>query len=424
MYMRRKESGKICLLLFLAAITACKTTGGFNRRIGKNKSPRLRGSDDVYPTAPAVVGEAAAGKNVMRVTVNGDLCGPRQAPNQACVAVTICEPNSDKCQTINNLLLDTGSVGLRVFASIITLKLPPVTVEGGNLAECIGFADQSSEWGPVVRADVKLAEEPAVSIPIQLIDANYAKAPGPCSISQSVPDLSPQQTGFNGILGVGLFPRDYPPVSVVTDSPYYACAGNNCTQIISESAVLNPVAALPTDNNGVIIKLPLVGPGGATSVTGSMLLGIGTQDNNQPTGMTAYPVGYPGIFTTQFTPYSTRPVSSFIDSGSNHLVVPSVDTLPLCDSEHTFVCPQGVQDFSAKMIASGGNPSGTVDFKVANAASLLNSENLVFATLAARGTEGLANVFDWGLPFFFGRSVAIGFEGKKSTIGKGIYWAY
>ena len=424
MFIRRKDSPKICLLFLIAAITACRTTGGFNRQIGKDKAPRISGSDDVYPTAPAVVGESQSGKNVMRVTVNGDLCGPKQAPNQACVAVTLCEPGSDKCQTINNLLLDTGSIGLRLFASLITLKLPPVTAEGGNLAECIGFADQSSQWGPVVQADVKLAEEPAVTIPIQLIDANYGMAPGPCSSSQSVPDLSPQQTGFNGILGVGLFPRDYPPVSVVSDSPYYKCNGNSCSQIISESAVLNPVAALPNDNNGVIIKLPSVGPGGAKSATGTMLLGIGTQKNNQPTGMTAYPVGYPGMFSTQFTPFSTKPVSSFIDSGSNHLVVPSVETLPLCDSEHTFVCPKAVQDFNAKMIASGGNPIGTVDFKVANAASLLNSENLVFATLAARGTEGLANVFDWGLPFFFGRSVAIGFEGKKSTIGNGIYWAY
>ncbi len=403
---------------------ACKTPGGYQGRIGKRGQPRLRGSDDVYPASPAVAGDISKGKNVIPVSVNGELCGPRQAPNQACVSVTLCEPGTSNCQTIKNLLLDTGSIGIRLFASVVTLKLPPVKVDQGDVAECIGFADQSSQWGPLVEADVKLAEEPTVKIPVHLINTAYAQMPGPCSIEQSVPDVSPAQTGFNGIFGVGLFKQDYPPVNSVTDSPYYACKDNKCVQIVYESGLKNPVAALPSDNNGVIIKLPAIGEGGATSATGVMILGIGTQENNQPTGLTAYPVRYPGLYAALFTPYSSRPVSSFIDSGSNHLVLPKLDALPLCDEKQAFVCPPTAQSFNAKTMGSGGSPTGEVNFQIANAASLLNSENMVFSTLGARGTDGLANVIDWGLPFFFGRTVAIGFEGKKSPLGSGMYWAY
>lgn len=415
----------VAIVVFMTTtISGCKTPGGYQGRLGKRGQPRLRGSDNVYPAAPAVTGEPSPGKNVMAVSVNGELCGPRQAPNQPCVSVTICEPGTSNCQTIKNLLLDTGSVGIRIFSSLVTLNLPPVKVAQGEIAECIGFADQSSQWGPLVNADVKLAEEPTINIPIHLIKPAYAKMPGPCSIEQSVPDVSPAQTGFNGIFGVGLFKQDYPPVNAVGDSPFYACKDGNCTQIVYESGLKNPVAALPEDNNGVLIKLPAVGEGGAVSASGVMILGIGTQDNNQPKGLTAYPVRYPGLYAALFTPYSSRPISSFIDSGSNHIVLPKLDALPLCDEKQAFVCPSSAEKYMAKTIGSGGKPTGEVNFQIANAASLLNSDNLVFSTLGARGSEGLANVIDWGLPFFFGRTIAVGFEGKKSPLGSGMYWAY
>src|SRR6476619_7474596 len=56
-------------------------------------------------------------QNVMTITMS---CG---YVNEPCVSVTICVPGTTNCQTIKNLLLDTGSYGLRVFSSAISLNL-------------------------------------------------------------------------------------------------------------------------------------------------------------------------------------------------------------------------------------------------------------------------------------------------------------
>jgi len=51
--------------------------------------------------------------------------------------------------------------------------------------------------------------------------------------------------------------------------------------------VQNPVTLFATDNNGVIIELPAVS-GVETSVTGSLIFGIGTQSNNALGSATVY----------------------------------------------------------------------------------------------------------------------------------------
>ncbi len=75
------------------------------------------------------------------------------------------------------------------------------------------------------------------------------------------------------------------------------------------------------DNNGVIVQLPSIPLGGSPSVNGSLILGIGTQSNNQPSGVTTFPANQSAEFTTTFNGTSYR--SSFIDSGSNGLFFPS-----------------------------------------------------------------------------------------------------
>ena len=88
--------------------------------------------------------------NVQTITVNG---GPdSNFVDGAFTSVTVCVPGSTtNCQTISGILVDTGSSGLRILSSALTVSLPQQTNSSGNpIAECAAFADGIT-WGPVKR---------------------------------------------------------------------------------------------------------------------------------------------------------------------------------------------------------------------------------------------------------------------------------
>jgi hypothetical protein len=153
----------------------------------------------------------------MLVTVNGDLCNSAYNdyyPNKPCVSVTICNPNTTTCDTITDILLDTGSTGLRIFKDALTnTSLSTVTTSDTSylLGSCAAFGDGSLDWGPVKIADVIIGSETAPSINIQIIDktwgdggtaCNAAWGPGYTLDTGSYSGKSPAY--FNGILGVGV----------------------------------------------------------------------------------------------------------------------------------------------------------------------------------------------------------------------------
>jgi hypothetical protein len=45
------------------------------------------------------------------------------AYNQPYVSVTLCAPGTSNCQTIDHVLVDTGSVGLRILSSVLNASL-------------------------------------------------------------------------------------------------------------------------------------------------------------------------------------------------------------------------------------------------------------------------------------------------------------
>lgn len=360
--------------------------------------------------------------NLLTVTVNGGVA-PGGYPNEPCVSVTVCSPGTSTCQTINDILLDTGSYGLRIFKSLLTVSLTPVTNGSGSLTECIQYTDNSADWGPVQLADIILGNEPAVRVPIQIIDSTFSGY-NSCSLNgQYTLDTSPSEAGFNGILGVGLFAEDCGSgcTSDAGNGMYYTCGGSNCsgTTVSLLSQVQNPVALLPQDNNGVIVQLPSINLGGSPSVNGFLVLGIGTRSNNMPPfSVTVYPADpSTGDFKTFFN--SPPDKDSFIDSGSNGLFFDkdSISALKVCGD---WFCPTSTQPLSATTKGYTGSPSGTVSFQIGNADTLFQTSNNVFIELGGPEPDG----FDWGLPFFLGRSVYVGIDGTTSSLGTGPYWAY
>lgn len=381
-------------------------------------------------TTLTVTAGISAQANVLPITVNGSLCSSATSsgyPNKPCVSVTVCNPDGTNCQVINDILLDTGSYGLRIFQSALsTFSLTQVSAGSASLAECTEYVDGSSNWGPVQLASITLGGEPAVLVPIQVIDSSFGNLSSR-TLNRTCPGAvaTPLDAGYTGILGVGLLAQDCGAdcVSSPNVGSYYACSGSACsgTTVPLAHQVSNPVALLPTDNNGVIVQMPAGVLGGVSSLSGNLILGIGTRSNNAASGVTAYPANAAAEFTTTFQGQSSA--SSFIDSGSNALYF-AASTALLPQDSSGFFCPAvavgSSLPFSAVNSGDLGTPSASTSFQIGNFDSLTGTGNNVFSEIGGYQTGG----FDWGLPFFFGRSVFVGFDGSSSALGSGPYWAY
>lgn len=346
--------------------------------------------------------------------------------NIPCVSVTICNPNSTSsatnCNTVPNVILDTGSFGLRVFKQFLSgVTLPNVTYNGTNVAECVTYGDNTQNWGPIINADVQLTvDATAVNIPIQEIDSTF---PGANSASCSNATSSPSAFGSNGILGVG-------PV-VYDTGPYYGCSNGSCTIINTlpaNSEVVNPVAMLSSDvyNNGVTIQFPTVGDNGANNITGSAILGVGTNPQNQiESGAQAYPSsassGFPIGMSVKFNGGN---INGFLDTGSN-LFFFNDSSLQTCSGAISiFYCPNSIILLTPENLSSSGIYTST-NVNIANANTILNTNNTAFSNIGAdSASTGLNGFFDYGLPFFFGKTIYVGFDTKSSSIESGAYWAF
>jgi hypothetical protein len=345
--------------------------------------------------------------------------------------VTICSPGTTNCQTISNLLVDTGSYGLRIFSSVISVPLTQVTTPAGTpIAECAQFGI-GSDWGPVMMAKVQIASEPFVTLPIQVIESNYASIPS--SSGCTSPDTSPGTAYFNGILGIGLFAQDCGTTCTTSTAPdiYYACSGSSCTSttIPLANQVQNIVPLLPYDNNGVMTNFPSVASTGASSASGTVYLGVDTQPNNTPSSVTTYLANSYGEFTTKLNGSTWS--ESFIDSGSNGYFFPAPSGLVSCSSTDTYApdwfCPASTTTYSATNESYNSANSGTATFQIANADTLYKTGYRVFNNNgASSGVSSFTSSFDWGLPFFLGRKIYVGIEGKTATSlgATGPYWAY
>ena len=339
--------------------------------------------------------------------------------NELCASVTICQPGTNNCQTISDVLVDVGSVGLRVFGSRLSVPLTQtVDAQGRALGECTFFADGSTSWGAVQIADVVLGGAPAVHVPIQVITPTFggqSVSNNPCN---DTVDSDPDAANLNGILGIGLFRQDCGSVCAANSNNtlYFSCGAGSCAGAVVPvlDQVQNPVWLLPSGNNGVVITLPNVPASGAPSVTGSLILGIDPAASNTPPSA-VLPTNANGFVTTV---YKGRTFAqSIIDSGSNALFFPDASLAGCATPLDPFYCPPNTVNFSAT-ISGGSGGQAVVPFQVANTQLLVDTRNSAFNNLG-----GDFSTFDWGLPFFLGRTVFVGIEGQSSSLGTGPFFA-
>jgi Protein of unknown function (DUF3443) len=371
--------------------------------------------------------------NTQSIEVN---LGPlNDYPNGVFSTVTICVPGTSTCQNIPDVLVDTGSEGLRLLSSQVTLSLPAITDNTNNgLQECVVYGDGSYNWGAIVGADVKLAGEKASSVPIQIIDSSNPTTfpvPSACLSGGGSNENTVQSLGANGILGIGNYQQDCGSncANNVVPGTYYLCPNGACsaTAVPVNFQVQNPVWIFPQDNNGVLISLPSVPATGAPTASGSLIFGIGTQSDNALGSAQIYTPDSSGNIQSI---YQNVSYTSFIDSGSNGLFVLDAGTLgiPDCQSATGFYCPGSTQSYTVTNKGKNGT-SNPVSFDIANAEALFaanNGQNAAFSNLGGgTGTGPSTDYVDFGMPFFYGRDVFVGIEnmtGPKGVVGP--YWAY
>lgn len=362
---------------------------------------------------------ASSNDNVQPVTVT---LGPANNYNNGIfTSVTVCVPGTSNCQTVDNVLVDTGSSGLRLISSALTIPLPQQT----GLAECMQFQD-GFVWGPLASADIKISGEQAPSATVQVMGVSgFAGVPSACSNSGGVEEDTVEALGANGVLGIGPFRQDCGGACAQpgTSNPgvYYSCTGNNCgsTAVGLGQQVQNPVFLFPQDNNGSIIQLPAVPAAGAATLAGSLVFGIGTQSNNALGSVSVYTLDGNGNFTTTYNGNAYN--QSFIDTGSNgYFFLDTATTgMPECHDNSGFYCPTSPVNFSATNQGTNG-VSGVIQFTISSADTQFNTNNAALSQLG--GTN--PGSFDWGLPFFFGRNVYTAVELQSTPGGVGPYFAY
>ncbi|WP_419816713.1 DUF3443 family protein [Glacieibacterium sp.] len=433
--------------LALFAVSSC---GGGD---GGSSQPTVAPSSPTPTPAPAptpVVNTAAvvldAGPAALRTGSGG-----YNAFNEPYVTVTICAPGSTtNCQTIDHIILDTGSVGLRIIQPAINASLlaalPVQAGPSGNpVGECYQYVN-SYAFGSVRVADFSIAGEKVAAMPFQAIGdgGSFAAVPASCSSGGGTAIATVKDFGANGIIGIGTTTTDCGSYCTVAGgssaAAYYSCPAAGCGAMIPRAAntaapfeqVPNPVAAFAVDNNGSILTLPSVPQAGAVSIAGTVIFGIGTQANNTLSASTVLPLTTstsrlgPGVLTATYN--GKQLTQSFLDSGSSSYFFIDTALAPCTDTNLVaFYCPPSPVPLSPVLTATNGTTASA-------AFTLYSPLNVSGAATAAPGLGvdptlvkpplPFANSFDFGIPFFFGRTIYTAIEGRAAGSATGPYVAF
>jgi hypothetical protein len=285
-------------------------------------------------------------------------------------------------------------------------------------------------------ADFVMGGETAAAMPFLVAgDAAFtANVPMSCAM-YGAPITTTAALYANGVLGLGLFTNDcgdrctspYDPANP-TNPTYYTCPSSGaCSPVVMPQAsqLPNSITRFAGDNNGLVMELPAIPSTGAASVTGALVFGVGTRDNNRIEGESVYRANtqFTGEVVTHFEG-TTYPMS-FFDSGSGYLLFTS--GLPACSgSLSSFYCPATTQSFGVVFTGTDGK-TGTGRFQVGNGATLLGQDPApaALSDIAIFDVGGLGQgYFDWGLPFFYDHRMFSVLDGATTPYGTGPYYAF
>ncbi len=397
----------------------------------------LAGCGGAHSTSSTSTTTSSSSADTATLSVN---LGPTgNYTNGIFTSVTVCAPGSTtSCTTIPDVLVDTGSVGLRVLGSnaenvsasqVVNLGLTQITdpSSGEPEYECVQYGDLSYTWGPVQLATVTVGGEtsshlPGIAantgIPIQVITTaappqtiqyGTGTADNPCLTYPNTNDTvfsggADDDTvaallGANGILGIGNFPQDCVTASTNYCSSevtgmymgYDADTGGGIVEGATPvgDQAWNFVSALPADNNGTQVSLPSVAANGAATASGTLTFGIGTESNNGMSSQAIYELDEDGNFATasynSITYTSTNSGGTFIDSGSNALYVSDAGTLGTTDCASAdfadFYCPTSTLNLLPLGLAGYNSTSTSVSLVIANTESLVGTGSAAFDDL-------------------------------------------
>ena len=405
-------------LLSLSLLAGCVGGNGTHTAVGNS-------------TPPPVL-------NSLTVTIDGGPAAASGAINRGYVTLKVCAPGSTtQCASIDHVLVDTGSWGLRLVGSVLASKavslVPETDSNGRTIEECVQFG-AGQTWGDVARADLTLAGETAAAVPVQILDDAGTSAPPPSTCGANGTLINGVSAfNSNGILGVGVFAQDCGAACVSASTPlpiYYGCTAGQTGTCIAENLALdaqvtNPVYLFANDNNGVILDLPnLTDSNGDAQLAGSLIFGLGTQSDNPlpTTGVTVLGTNPSGDFSANYNG-AAAVLPAWIDSGADSYLFDDASIATCASGAYIgYYCPANapLALFAVNTGLGSNTATDTVQFAI-------DDPNSFVAGAAALGDLGGgkgSSTFVYGMPFFFGHKVYIGIDQRAAGAVTGPFFAY
>lgn len=385
------------------------------------------------------------------------------------ISLTICVPGTSTCQTIDHILVDTGSTGLFLFSKqtqgvldLAATPLPQAKDSNGNLLyDCMAYGGNSNAGGTYI-ADVYLnGSHYATQQTIGVFGTVENQASQLCSFNknanQTINDyvLSNPQTqqvglGFNGILGVGALKPSIDDSSTLSCNSQFQCTPFNWYNGTNLHGYSNILAQLNNDSNGFGLSIPspsinVNGGFNGQALQGQLILGINTQTDNQvsvaqkimtliqPSSLTVIPSGFLNASLEQST------AQVLVDSGTNGILISSTFASYFAGLGITPTQPSNA--ISALQVASSTQQQ-TFSLTLTDAAQNTSTQSLSLTTntvINPLWQSGVIPDFGFfftnsntaqniilGIPFFMGKTIwfleAGGTNPSSNEQGAGIYF--